>query len=165
MASASNSTDSATANQQLIGAAQQDSLELFDIAIKRKAQINFQDGVHSTALHYACQCGSPLVLEQLLLKMPENLVYIKNVQGNTPLHCLLDGRHSEEKTMKMMDMLLKHNPLILTRNKDGMTCVDLAQGNLKNILQRYAQANQRKKSKNNSFIDKRDIDVDDNNDD
>ena len=163
---ASNSTESATANQQLIGAAQQDSLELLDIALKRKAQVNYIDGVKNTALHYACQCGSPLVLEQLLLKMPENLVYIKNVQGNTPLHLALDSKCSDELKLKLVALLLKHNPLILTRNKDGMTCVDLASGELKEILQRHADNNQRspKKKKKNNFIDRKDVDVDDDDD-
>eukprot|EP00835_Amoeboradix_gromovi_P005332 NODE_491_length_7770_cov_0.866771.p5 type:complete len:167 gc:universal NODE_491_length_7770_cov_0.866771:4215-4715(+) len=163
----SNSTESATPNQQLIGAAQQDSLELLDIAMKRKAQINYVDGLKNTAIHYACQCGSPSVLELLLNKMPENLVYLKNVQGNTPLHLALDGKHSEEVTMKIVKLILKHSPLLLTRNKDGMTCIDLAGGSVKEYLQDHID--NKSPTKNNkkmqiSFLDKKDIDADDDDD-
>ena len=155
--------DSADPNSQLLGAAQQDSIELFETAMKRKCNINYVDGVHNTAVHYACQCGSLLVLEQILLKMTENLVYLKNVQGNTPLHCALDSKWSNEKKSSMVTLLLKHNPLLLSRNKSGMTPIDMASGSIKEQLQAIAASSQARKSPkktNLNFFDKKDVDND-----
>eukprot|EP00834_Sanchytrium_tribonematis_P002787 NODE_93_length_21530_cov_0.700387.p14 type:complete len:191 gc:universal NODE_93_length_21530_cov_0.700387:7549-8121(+) len=157
-------SDILEAQNQLNGAAQQDSLELFEIALKRKAKINYQDGVGNTALHYACMSGSIVVLEQLLNKMPDNLVYIKNIQGNTPLHCLMDTKHSPELIEKMTTLLLKHNPLIMSRNKDGMTVVDLATGDMKEKLHKIALTKPKspagKKKGKSTIVDKRDLEYD-----
>ncbi|PVG00967.1 ankyrin [Serendipita vermifera] len=89
----------ASSNELLINAARTDNKELAESVIEREdCDINFQDGLGNTALHWAVQHGSTEVLD-LLLETEGCDVDIQNrVLKATPLHL----------AVKLSDLDLRH---------------------------------------------------------
>ena len=83
-------------DQRLLFAARTDNEGLFHEVVAKPGtyDVNFQDGLGNTALHYAAAQGSTTVLPQLLEE--EIDVDLHNrLDGNTPLHEAVDKIQDE----------------------------------------------------------------------
>ncbi|KAI0803221.1 ankyrin repeat-containing domain protein [Irpex lacteus] len=90
----------ATNNERLLAAARQDNEEmLLEVFEQGDYDINFQDGLGNTALHYAASLGNTDVLEHILSQDNCDVDPINRLEGATPLHLAL----------KLEDKELRHH--------------------------------------------------------
>jgi ankyrin repeat protein len=132
----------ASSNQRLLAAAREDNEDLLlDIFEKGGSDINFQDGIGNTALHYAASCGSTVVLEHILSHDDCDVDPINRLQGATPLHLALEI-DNEELRMEVVESLLDAGADTNIKDKNGDTVLDLLRANDTEIraLIRKAQA-------------------------
>ncbi|THH31042.1 hypothetical protein EUX98_g3165 [Antrodiella citrinella] len=80
-------TKGASNNERLLAAAKQDDLDLIlEVFGAGEFDINFQDGLGNTALHYAASLGCPDVLEEILSYDGCDVDPINRMEKATPLH-------------------------------------------------------------------------------
>lgn len=95
------------------------------LATTTNAQLNLQDRVGETALHYAAQHHKVDLVQLLLLNAdsPSRLVSIANNAGDTALHmaCRSPGQEQE----RLVRLLMHHGAPVEALNKEGMRPVDL----------------------------------------
>lgn len=98
------------------------------LACGRFTQINFQDKSKSTVLHYVCAKKVDRdIVKQLLDSGADRS--IQNIDGNTPLHCLIHN-DGDIDTVK----LLCSNANINLKNQDGNTPLHVAAERQKNDI-------------------------------
>lgn len=110
----------ASPNEQLLFAAKTDSSELLESIFANEGtyDVNFQDGLGNTALHYASQTPSPTALE-LLLEHDGTDVDLKNrLEGATPLH-LAVKLENEAARQGVVEMLLDAGADPRIKDKSG----------------------------------------------
>uniref|UniRef100_A0A224YX76 Alpha-latrotoxin n=1 Tax=Rhipicephalus zambeziensis TaxID=60191 RepID=A0A224YX76_9ACAR len=89
------------------------------------AQLNLQDRVGETALHYAAQHHKVDLVQLLLLNAdsPSRLVSIANNAGDTALHMACRSPGPEQG--RLVRLLIQHGAPVGALNKEGMRPVDL----------------------------------------
>ncbi|KAM0754832.1 ankyrin [Meredithblackwellia eburnea MCA 4105] len=116
----------ASPNEQLLFAAKTDSSELLQQILQSDPEtfdVNFQDGLGNTALHYAAQAPSPTALE-LLLEFDGTDVDLQNrLEGATPLHLAVKIEH-EGARQGVVDMLLEAGADPRIKDKTGTLPVE-----------------------------------------
>ncbi|KAI5450595.1 hypothetical protein NCC49_002854 [Naganishia albida] len=120
--------DGASANERLLSAAKSDNEELLEEAFADPSlDVNHQDGLGNTALHYAIIYASTTVLEHILCHEQCDVDIQNKLQRDTPLH--LAVRTEEEGRQGLQLHLVESlteagaNPLI--KNKHGLRPIDL----------------------------------------
>ncbi|KAA1467859.1 ankyrin [Dentipellis sp. KUC8613] len=112
-------------NQRLLAAARDDNEELLqEVFEKGGFDINFQDGLGNTALHYAASHGSTDILESLLTHEECDVDPINRLEGATPLHLAI--RLEDKDTRKyVVESLLDAGADTRIKDKNGETVLDL----------------------------------------
>ncbi|KAH7104845.1 ankyrin repeat-containing domain protein [Auriculariales sp. MPI-PUGE-AT-0066] len=120
-------TEGATPNERLIGAARADNedeiLEIFDKE-QGKYDINFQDGLGNTALHYAAQTGSLAAMEQLLSHDGCDVDLQNRLGRETPLHVALKIE-SDDLRKEVVESLLDAGADTTVKDKSGRAPIDI----------------------------------------
>ncbi|KII93121.1 hypothetical protein PLICRDRAFT_26452 [Plicaturopsis crispa FD-325 SS-3] len=135
-------SDGASNNSRLLAAAREDNedmlLEVFEAG---GFDINFQDGIGNTALHYAVQHGSTDVLEHILSHDDCDVDPINRIEGATPLHLAIKLEDPELRK-HIVGSLLDAGADTSIKDKEGDTVLDLVPANDTEIrpLLRKAQA-------------------------
>ncbi|KAF8633604.1 hypothetical protein AX15_001392 [Amanita polypyramis BW_CC] len=115
----------ASNNERLLAAARSDSEELIQEVFDQGGfDINHQDGMGNTALHYAASLGSTTVLEYLLSYEGCDVDIVNRVEGATPLHVAAQNDDSETRYFTVKS-LLEAGSLTTMKNKYGEIARDL----------------------------------------
>ncbi|KDQ62971.1 hypothetical protein JAAARDRAFT_28959 [Jaapia argillacea MUCL 33604] len=118
-------TDGASNNERLLAAARTDNEEMIlEIFEKGGFDINYQDGLGNTALHYAASRGSTDVLEHILSHDECDVDPINRLEGATPLHLALQIKDQELREY-IVDSLLEAGADTKIKDKNGDTALDL----------------------------------------
>ncbi|THV01890.1 ankyrin [Dendrothele bispora CBS 962.96] len=119
-------TTGANNNQRLLAAAREDNedllLEIF--SQEDSFDINFQDGLGNTALHYAVSHTSPTVLEHILSHDSCDVDPINLIERQTPLHLAVKISNPEARA-HFVDSLLEAGADTTIKDKYGERAVDL----------------------------------------
>ncbi|MBY0353216.1 ankyrin repeat domain-containing protein [Candidatus Babeliales bacterium] len=124
-------------NTPLMLAAEHGSYDCAIILLANGADPNFQDplkGSGNTPLHLAASNGNECII-QLLLEHGAIPTFM-NCQGNTPLHLAVLNERPECASL-LADHLLSNPKTMLfigSKNLDGLSPIDCAQGEMKKIL-------------------------------
>jgi len=112
-------------NRQLLEAARTDNVNLLSEVFAERGEydINFQDGIGNTALHYAASQGSPEVLEELLEHEGCDVDYINRLEGATPLHLAVKIEEPELRAY-ITDCLLDAGANMSIKDKEGQVPLD-----------------------------------------
>ncbi|EKM61857.1 uncharacterized protein PHACADRAFT_204990 [Phanerochaete carnosa HHB-10118-sp] len=115
----------ASNNELLLAAARDDNedmlLELFD---EGDLDVNFQDGLGNTALHYAASLGNIDVLEHILSHDECDVDPINRIERATPLHLAMKIQDPELRR-SVVESLLDAGADTFIKDKNGETAVDL----------------------------------------
>lgn len=130
---AEDNAEGATLNERLLYAARNDDTEIlseiFETAEKERKRrifnfnIDFQDGIGNTALHYAALHGSLDVLNELLEYGEGCDVDPTNIQDETPLHLAVKHEEPELRAF-MVDSLLDAGADTSIKDKDRQVALD-----------------------------------------
>ncbi|GAA5979313.1 hypothetical protein JCM5350_006963 [Sporobolomyces pararoseus] len=115
----------ATANERLVAAAKQDLVDLLQETLEGEepCDVNFQDGLGNTALHYAASSPSPDSL-QLLLEFDGTDVDLQNrLDRATPLH-LAVKLENEDARLGVIEMLLDAGANPSIKDRHGLKLAD-----------------------------------------
>ncbi|GAA5881396.1 hypothetical protein JCM16303_000161 [Sporobolomyces ruberrimus] len=115
----------ATANERLVAAAKQDLVDLLQETLEGEepCDVNYQDGLGNTALHYAASSPSPDAL-QLLLETDGTDVDLQNrLDRSTPLH-LAVKLENEDARLGVIEMLLEAGANPSIRDRHGLKLAD-----------------------------------------
>jgi len=116
----------ASNNERLLAAAKGDSedllLKVFEV--HGSYDINFQDGLGNTALHYAARNGSLTVLEHLLEHDGCDVDIQNRIERATPLHLALQNEDEDER-LQVVTSLLEAGADVSIKNKNGSVAADL----------------------------------------
>ncbi|GAA5835888.1 hypothetical protein JCM9279_002132 [Rhodotorula babjevae] len=99
----------ATPNERIVFAAKQDAVDMIDEILNgddSAYDLNYQDGLGNTALHYAVSGPSPEVLTLLLDLEPVDVDLQNRLDRATPLH-LAVKLENEAARQGVVDMLLE----------------------------------------------------------
>lgn len=136
----SDDNQGASKNEQLLAAAREDNedliLELFE---EGGFDINYQDGLGNTALHYAASHGSTIVLEHILEHEECDVDPINRLERATPLH-LAVRLDDPELRKEVVDSLLEAGADTYIKDKNGDTAADLVSGGDPEILELIRKA-------------------------
>ncbi|GAA6031721.1 hypothetical protein JCM8097_001952 [Rhodosporidiobolus ruineniae] len=116
----------ATPNERLVYSAKQDAVEMMQEVLEGSEQfdVNWQDGLGNTALHYAASSPSPDALE-LLLDFEGTDVDLQNrLEGDTPLH-LAVKLENEAARRGVVEMLLEAGADPSIKDRHGRRPQDL----------------------------------------
>ncbi|KAI0319546.1 ankyrin repeat-containing domain protein [Amylostereum chailletii] len=114
----------ASANERLIAAARQDNEDLIlEVIEDPTLDINFQDGLGNTALHWAAQLGSTDVLEYILSHENCDVDPINRLDKSTPLH-LAAKIEDQEMRKYIVESLLDAGADTTIKDKDGDLALD-----------------------------------------
>ncbi|KAH8992395.1 ankyrin repeat-containing domain protein [Lactarius akahatsu] len=125
-----------TLNRLLIDSARTDNV---DQLVKEvfsevgKFDINYQDGIGNTALHYAAKEGSLDVLNELLEYYGCDVDYTNNIEGATPLHLAVKIEEPELRAL-IVDSLLDAGADPRIKDKEGHIAQDYVDENDKETL-------------------------------
>jgi len=86
--------------------------------------INFQDGLGNTALHYAVMYESVNVLELILLEAECDVDILNRIDRNTPLHLAVKAEDQDRKEYIFRE-LIDAGASTRVKNKNGDTVLDL----------------------------------------
>jgi len=115
----------ASNNERLLAAARQDNEDLLTEVFKDGGfDINYQDGLGNTALHYAAAGGCTEVLEHILSHEECDVDPINRLEGATPLHLALNI-DDKELRKDIVESLLDAGADTTIKNKFGDTVTDL----------------------------------------
>ncbi|KAH8099456.1 ankyrin repeat-containing domain protein [Cristinia sonorae] len=118
-------TKGASNNQRLLAAAKEDNLELIQEVFEAgDFDINFQDGLGNTALHYAASLGCPEVLEEILSYDGCDVDPINRIEKATPLHLALRLEDPEMRKY-IVESLLEAGADVKIKDKNGDTALDV----------------------------------------
>lgn len=112
----------------LIDAARTDNIDQLDEEVFSKVKkdgkfdINYQDGIRNTALHYAASEGSLDVLEAILTYDGCDVDYV-NIEGATPLHLAVKIKEPELRAL-IVDSLLDAGADTRIKDKAGELAQD-----------------------------------------
>ncbi|CCM01449.1 uncharacterized protein FIBRA_03501 [Fibroporia radiculosa] len=130
-------------DERLLAAARSDNEELVLEVFEQEGtfNINFQDGLGNTALHYAASHGSTGVLEYILSHEECDVDLTNRLEGATPLHLALRLGDPEIRVL-VVESLLDAGANTMIKNKHGQTALSLLGPNDTEIrtLMRKAQA-------------------------
>ncbi|CAE6406924.1 unnamed protein product [Rhizoctonia solani] len=155
--------EGASLNELILSAAKTDNVSLFDEIIEgvsngKPFDINHQDGLGNTALHYAARSASILVLEKILeYEHPLNEgeggcdVDLQNrIDGYTPLHFAVRIQDADER-LAVVESLLDAGADDTIKDKHGQRAIDAVPADDEDVrlLFRKAEADRR--------VDNRDI--------
>ncbi|KDN52578.1 ankyrin [Tilletiaria anomala UBC 951] len=119
-------TEGANNNQRLLFAARTDNIELLQEVLSAPEgsyDINFQDGLGMTALHYAASSASTSVLPELL-EQEVDVDLHSRLEGNTPLHEAIKVEHEEARNW-IVEQLLEAGADPREVNKEGDKPADI----------------------------------------
>ncbi|KAI0066521.1 ankyrin [Artomyces pyxidatus] len=117
-------TTGASNNERLLAAARQDNEEmLLEILEEGNFDINFQDGLGNTALHYAASLGSTDVLEHILSHDECDVDPINRLEKATPLHLAVKLEDPELRKF-VVESLLDAGADTRIKDKEGDTPLD-----------------------------------------
>ncbi|KAL8276633.1 hypothetical protein RQP46_010982 [Phenoliferia psychrophenolica] len=111
----------ASPNERLLFAAKTDSGELLESILAEDEStfdVNFQDGLGMTALHYAAQTPSPTALELLLQHDGTDVDLQNRLEGSTPLHLAIK-LEDEGARQGVTEMLLEAGADPRIKDKNG----------------------------------------------
>jgi len=152
-------SEGASSNERLLAAAKSDNedmlLEVFD---EGGFDINHQDGLGNTALHYAVLRVSHNVLEHILSHEECDVDPTNRLEKATPLH-LAVVTENQEARIYLVESLLDAGADYTIRDKHGETAQALVKPGDKEVLQLF------RKAQADASIDKDDIANDDDDDD
>ncbi|GAA5941455.1 ankyrin repeat domain-containing protein [Sporobolomyces koalae] len=114
-----------TANERLVAAAKQDLVDLLQETLdgEEACDVNYQDGLGNTALHYAASSPSPDAL-QLLLEYDGTDVDLQNrLDRSTPLH-LAVKLENEDARLGVIEMLLDAGANPSIKDRHGLKLAD-----------------------------------------
>jgi len=151
---------SAVNNKRLLAAVKEDNEDLLREVIDQPGtfDINYQDGVGKTALHYAVLHQSTSVIKHILRCEQCDVDPIDRIDHVTPLH-LAVKLDDPESRLFFVKQLLSAGADYTIRNKYNETALDLVRTddrNVRSMLRKYQAA---------ASIDKDDIADDDDDDD
>jgi len=122
---ATEATGGASNNERLLAAARSDDqdmlLEIFD---EGDFDINHQDGLGNTALHYAAKHGSLDCLDNILEYDGCDVDYVNRIEGATPLHLAIK-LEDEDIRIDVVNSLLDAGADITIKDKNGNTVLDI----------------------------------------
>lgn len=120
----------------LHAAIQQQNCELIDQLFELGALVNIQSSdLKQTALHAAILTNNNEIISLVLdhIKHEQNDIDIRDIKGDTALHLAV-----RTGDVKIVEQLLRHEPMLIHENKDGQTAQDIArslfQVNISNLL-------------------------------
>ncbi|KAH9010906.1 ankyrin repeat-containing domain protein [Lactarius hengduanensis] len=128
-----------TLNRLLIDSARTDNV---DQLVKEvfsedgKFDINYQDGIGNTALHYAASEGSLDVLNELLEYDGCDVDYTNNIEGATPLHLAVKIKELELRAL-IVDSLLDAGADPRIKDKEGQIAQDYVDENDEETLKAF----------------------------
>ncbi|EGO05392.1 hypothetical protein SERLA73DRAFT_174532 [Serpula lacrymans var. lacrymans S7.3] len=123
-------SDGASSNERLLLAARTDHLDmLVDLFEDKDLDINFQDGLGNTALHYAASNGSVNVIEDILMHPQCDVDPINRLERATPLHLAVKLKEDREAMLFIVDELLDAGANMAIKDKNGDTALDLVPKN------------------------------------
>ncbi|KDQ31535.1 hypothetical protein PLEOSDRAFT_49912 [Pleurotus ostreatus PC15] len=117
----------ASNNERLIAAARSDNEDLLvEIFENGDFDINYQDGLGNTALHYAfvASYGSTAVLEHILSHDDCDVDPINRLEGATPLHLAVKLEDHDLRN-EVVESLLDAGADVTIKDKNGETVSDL----------------------------------------
>ncbi|KAF9786904.1 ankyrin repeat-containing domain protein [Thelephora terrestris] len=118
--------EGASNNERLLAAAKSNNedmlLEVFDEP--GTFNVNYQDGLGNTALHYAVSHHSDIVLEHLLCHEECDVDPINRLEKATPLHLAVKIEDPEVRA-HFVESLLDAGANDMIRNRYGQTAYDL----------------------------------------
>ncbi|BEI84649.1 hypothetical protein CcaverHIS002_0500500 [Cutaneotrichosporon cavernicola] len=119
--------DGASANERLLAAAKTDNEDLLQSAFDHNVNVNHQDGLGNTALHYAVLHGSTDVLEHILDHDHCDPDIRNRLDGDTPLHIAVRQRWDDQPGMRLylVGSLLEAGAGMLIKNRHNERAVDL----------------------------------------
>ncbi|THH13493.1 hypothetical protein EW146_g6722 [Bondarzewia mesenterica] len=129
-------------DERLLAAARQDNEEmLLEVFEQGGFDINFQDGLGNTALHYAASLGCTDVLEHILSHENCDVDPINRIEKATPLHLAVVIEDDEMRNY-VVESLLDAGANTNIKDKNGDTPLDLLSSDDKEVraLIRKAQA-------------------------
>lgn len=103
-------------------ATEKDHLDVAELLLKKGADINAQDNMGFTALHWAVDCQQRDVVEFLLANKAR--IDLQDKQGQTPLHCTVWNRNTD-----LAELLISHGAPLEVKNKYGATVLLSAAAN------------------------------------
>ncbi|TFK56421.1 ankyrin [Heliocybe sulcata] len=122
---ATESPKGASNNERLLAAARDDNEEmLLEVFEEGGFDINFQDGLGNTALHYAASNASFDVLEHILSHEDCDVDPANRLEKATPLHLAVRIDDPEAKKA-VIESLLEAGADVTIKDKNGDTVVDL----------------------------------------
>ncbi|TFK85580.1 ankyrin [Polyporus arcularius HHB13444] len=118
-------SDGASNNERLIAAARSDNEDmLLEVFEEGKFDINAQDGLGNTALHYAASHGYLEILEHLLEYDGCDVDLQNRIEKATPLHLALQIDDPETRAA-VVSSLLEAGADTKIKDKNGETPLDL----------------------------------------
>jgi len=137
--------DSGTLNKLLLDAARNDNVDMLSEVFDKpgKYDINFQDGIGNTALHYAALNGSLEVLNELLEHEGCEVDNVNRLEGATPLHLAVKIEGSELRAL-ITDCLLDAGANMTIKDKVGQVPLDYVPDDdeeTRNAFRRYQAQN------------------------
>jgi len=132
----------ASNNERLLAAAKSDNedlvLEVFDDD-PGSFDINYQDGLGNTALHYAVLHASLTVLEYILSHDNCDVDPINKLDKATPLHLAVATEDQQDRE-SLVESLLEAGADFAIRNKYGQTAQDLVKPDDQITLELFRKA-------------------------
>jgi len=157
-------SEGASNNERLLAAARDDNedmlLEIFDDP--KPFDINYQDGLGNTALHYAVSHASLDVLDHILSHDACDVDPINKLDKATPLH-LAVATETPEVRRYLVENLLEAGADFTIRNKYGDTAQDLVKRDDSITLELFRKAEAEANNPRNDipYVDERDVASDD----
>ncbi|KZT73420.1 ankyrin [Daedalea quercina L-15889] len=117
--------DGASNNERLLYAARTDNEDLLlEVFEESDFDINYQDGLGNTALHYAASHGSLIVLEHILSHDECDVDPVNRLEKATPLHLALRLEDADSRKA-VAESLLEAGADTTIKDKYGETALDI----------------------------------------
>ncbi|GHJ90333.1 hypothetical protein NliqN6_6735 [Naganishia liquefaciens] len=120
-------TDGASSNERLLAAAKTDNEELLEAAFADPdCNVNWQDGLGNTALHYAIMNASTTVLEHILCHEQCDVDLQNKLERDTPLHLAVKTEEDEREGLRLylVETLVEAGANPLIKNKHALRPID-----------------------------------------
>ncbi|KAH8085686.1 hypothetical protein HD553DRAFT_310039 [Filobasidium floriforme] len=119
--------EGASPNEQILSAAKEDNEELFLEAIEQEHDINHQDGLGNTALHYAIIYASTTVLDHILEHDQCDVDLQNKLQRDTPLHLAVKIEENGREGLReyLVQQLVDAGASPMIRDRHSLRPIDL----------------------------------------